>query len=307
MQQRYLGRTGLKVSRLGLGTLTWGRDTDEHEARDQLVSFAEAGGTLVDTAAGYGEGASEELIGSLIGDVVRRDDLVHRHEGRGSAGAAGTRGDQRVARLPAAHPRRLAEAARRGPRRPVAGAHLGRRRPARGDPLGPGPRGGDRQGGVRRHLQLLRLAVGAGRDLAAGGARPRAARLDPGGVLPGQPPGRDARCSPAAEALGLGVLPWSPLGRGVLTGKYRHGTPADSRAASPTSRTSSAPTAASGTPGIVEAVVRAAEGLGLVAAERRVTWVHDRPGVDRSDRRGPDGGPAPGLADRGGVRAAAAE
>src|SRR3954467_12320899 len=76
MQQRYLGRTGLKVSRLGLGTLTWGRDTDEHEARDQLVAFTEAGGTLVDTAAGYGNGASEELLGSLLGDVVGRDDVV---------------------------------------------------------------------------------------------------------------------------------------------------------------------------------------------------------------------------------------
>jgi len=76
MQQRFVGRTGLKVSRLGLGTLTWGRDTDEHEARDQLTAFVEAGGTLVDTAAGYGDGASEELIGSLVGDVVARDDLV---------------------------------------------------------------------------------------------------------------------------------------------------------------------------------------------------------------------------------------
>ncbi|MGZ4459986.1 MAG: aldo/keto reductase, partial [Nocardioidaceae bacterium] len=76
MQQRFLGRTGLKVSRLGLGTLTWGRDTDEHEARDQLIAFTEAGGTLVDTAAGYGDGASEELIGSLVGDVVDRDDIV---------------------------------------------------------------------------------------------------------------------------------------------------------------------------------------------------------------------------------------
>ena len=62
-----VGATGLKVSRLGLGTMTWGRDTDEHEARDQLIAFAEAGGSLVDTAAGYGDGASEELIGSLIG------------------------------------------------------------------------------------------------------------------------------------------------------------------------------------------------------------------------------------------------
>src|SRR5690242_19517244 len=76
MQQRHLGRTGLKVSRLGLGTLTWGRDTDEHEARDQLKGFVEVGGTLIDTAAGYGDGASEELLGSLLGDVVQRDDVV---------------------------------------------------------------------------------------------------------------------------------------------------------------------------------------------------------------------------------------
>ena len=76
MQQRAVGATGLTVSRLGLGTMSWGRETDEHEARDQLIAFAEAGGTLVDTAAGYGDGASEELIGQLIGDVVARDEIV---------------------------------------------------------------------------------------------------------------------------------------------------------------------------------------------------------------------------------------
>ena len=43
---------------------------------DTLRRFAEAGGTLLDTAAGYGDGASEELLGSLLGDVVRRDDVV---------------------------------------------------------------------------------------------------------------------------------------------------------------------------------------------------------------------------------------
>ena len=76
MKQRAVGATGLTVSRLGLGTMTWGRDTDEHEARDQLIAFAEAGGTLVDTAHGYGDGASEELVGRLIGDVVARDEIV---------------------------------------------------------------------------------------------------------------------------------------------------------------------------------------------------------------------------------------
>src|SRR3954452_21382558 len=76
MQRRYLGATGLSVSRLGLGTWTWGRDTDEHEARDQLVAFVEAGGTLLDTAAGYANGDSERVIGSLLGDVVPRDEVV---------------------------------------------------------------------------------------------------------------------------------------------------------------------------------------------------------------------------------------
>lgn len=56
MEQRHLGRTGLRVSRIGLGTLTWGRDTDEHDAADQLKAFWEAGGTLVDTADVYGAG-----------------------------------------------------------------------------------------------------------------------------------------------------------------------------------------------------------------------------------------------------------
>src|SRR3954471_20137590 len=76
MQQRYLGATGLRVSRLGLGTMTWGRDTDEHEAREQLIAFVEAGGTLLDTAAGYGDGASEELLGRLLRDSVSRDQVV---------------------------------------------------------------------------------------------------------------------------------------------------------------------------------------------------------------------------------------
>ena len=58
MQQRYLGHSGLTVSRLGLGTMSWGRDTDEHEAREQLAAFVAAGGTLVDTAAAYGDARS---------------------------------------------------------------------------------------------------------------------------------------------------------------------------------------------------------------------------------------------------------
>lgn len=76
MEQRHLGRTGLRVSRIGLGTLTWGRDTDEHDAADLLKTFWEAGGTLVDTADVYGDGESEYLLGRLMEGLVPRRDLV---------------------------------------------------------------------------------------------------------------------------------------------------------------------------------------------------------------------------------------
>ena len=103
MQQRSVGATGLKVSRLGLGTLTWGRDTDEHEARDQLIAFAEAGGTLVDTAAGYGDGASEELIGHPDRRRRRPRRDRDRHQGRHLPPPRRPR-DQRLPRPPAHAP-----------------------------------------------------------------------------------------------------------------------------------------------------------------------------------------------------------
>ena len=50
MQQRPLGNSGIRVGRLALGTMNWGRTTDEYEARDKLAAFLDAGGTLIDTA-----------------------------------------------------------------------------------------------------------------------------------------------------------------------------------------------------------------------------------------------------------------
>src|SRR5579884_3529773 len=76
MEQRHLGRTGLRVSRLGLGTMTWGRDTDEADASDQLRAFVDAGGTLVDTADVYADGESERILGKLLGAGVPRSDVV---------------------------------------------------------------------------------------------------------------------------------------------------------------------------------------------------------------------------------------
>jgi aryl-alcohol dehydrogenase-like predicted oxidoreductase len=84
---------------------------------------------------------------------------------------------------------------------------------------------------------------------------------------------------PAALALGLGILPWGPLGRGVLTGKYRSGVPADSRAASPTFERYVGERLTPEAGRIVEAVCRAADGLGLSPAQVALAWVRDQPGV----------------------------
>ena len=66
MEMRRLGNTGMRVSALGLGTLTWGRDTLESEAAAQLEAFVEAGGNLVDTSPTYGDGQAEQVLGRLL-------------------------------------------------------------------------------------------------------------------------------------------------------------------------------------------------------------------------------------------------
>src|SRR5262245_14680346 len=76
MEQRHLGRSGLRVSRLALGTMTWGSVTGIDDARAQLIAFVEAGGTLVDTAIGYGEQDGESILGGLLETAVAREDLV---------------------------------------------------------------------------------------------------------------------------------------------------------------------------------------------------------------------------------------
>src|SRR5260370_3822627 len=63
MDYRTLGRSGCAVSSLCLGTMTFGVETDEPGAHQQLDRFLEAGGTFVDTADVYGDGSSEEIIG----------------------------------------------------------------------------------------------------------------------------------------------------------------------------------------------------------------------------------------------------
>uniref|UniRef100_UPI0025DE4A4F aldo/keto reductase n=1 Tax=uncultured Demequina sp. TaxID=693499 RepID=UPI0025DE4A4F len=84
---------------------------------------------------------------------------------------------------------------------------------------------------------------------------------------------------PAAQALGMGVLAWSPLGRGVLTGKYRDAIPADSRAASEHLSGFVAPYLDDRSGAIVDALATAAEGLDRAPLQVALAWVLSRPAV----------------------------
>jgi aryl-alcohol dehydrogenase-like predicted oxidoreductase len=83
----------------------------------------------------------------------------------------------------------------------------------------------------------------------------------------------------SASQLGVGFLAWSPIGRGVLSGKYRNGTPSDSRGASPHFAHFIDPYLDERSSRIVDAVCVAAQGLGYSPLEVALSWVRDAPGV----------------------------
>ncbi|MFK0266343.1 aldo/keto reductase [Streptomyces angustmyceticus] len=277
MEQRHLGRTGLRVSRLGLGTLNWARDTDEQEAADQLKAFWEAGGTLVDTADIYADGGAEYLLGRLTEGLVPREDLVIATKA-GSVLAADRRADGSRRHLLAALDASLER---------LGTEYVDLWQLHAFDPHTP----------LEETLHALDLAVTSGRaryvglsnfsgwqlakagtwQLAAPGVRNRLASAQMEYSLLQR--GVEREVLPAALDLGIGLLPSSPLGRGVLTGKYRHATPADSRGASEHLAPFVAPYLDETAGRVVEAVTTAADGLAVTPLQVALSWVRDRPGV----------------------------
>ena len=274
MEHRRLGRTGLQVSWLGLGTMTWSRDTDEHDARELLHDFVDAGGTLVDTSASYAEGGAEELLGSLLGDAVDRRDVTIVTKGGVRRTADGAVVDaSRGALLDALD----------GSLERLGTDHVDVWLVQTPDPRTP----------LDETVSALRLAVASGRTRYvglsnhAGWQVARAASLleaDPGlaaveleySLLQR---GVEREALPAAESLGAGLLAWSALGRGVLTGKYRRTVPADSRAASAHLAGFVQPYLTRSSAAVVEALVTAAAGLDRTPAEVALAWLRDRDGL----------------------------
>jgi len=276
MQHRSLGRSGLAVSRLGLGTMTWGNQTDEHEAREQLTAFVEAGGTLLDTAHTYAGGASEELLGRLLGEMVPRHEVTIA-----TKAGVGTRRGSRVADTSRGYLLSCLDLSLRR----LGVDHVDLWQVHVWSDATP----------IEETLSALDTAVATGRAAYVGISNWSGWRTAQGATwqraVPGRAPivstqveysllnrGIEHEIVPAAQELGLGILPWSPLGRGVLTGKYRTGTPGDSRGASEMSHFVD-PYRDESSSQVVEAVVRAADGLGWTPLEVALAWVRDRPGV----------------------------
>jgi len=266
----------MTVSRLALGTMTWGRDTDEHEARDQLEAFVEAGGTLVDTADVYADGESERVLGQLLGDVVSRDDVVLATK------AVSMPGTTRRFNASRAHLLSSLD----GSLRRLGVEHVDLWQLHAWDP--------DTE--LAETLAAADAAVASGKvryvgiSNYCGWQTAQAATWQK--AQPGRSPivstqveysllqrGIEREVVPASAAHELGILAWSPLGRGVLTGKYRTGTPADSRGASPHFTAFVQPYLTEHARGVVQAVVTAASGLGVSPLEVALAWVRDRPGV----------------------------
>jgi len=263
------------VSRLALGTMSWGAGTTVEDARDHLKTYLAAGGDFVDTAYGYGDGASEKALGGMLGDLVPRDDLVICTK----AGVSRRSGTRVVDTSRRALMHQLETSLKRmaTPYVDLWLVHTW----SDDTPL-------------EETLSALEWAVTSGRARYVGVSNysgwqaahaatmmsanriPLVANEIEYSLLNRMP---EDELASAAQALGFGLLPWSPLGRGVLTGKYRHGIPADSRAASRDFSGLTGLNLSEEAGQIVDAVAIAAQGMNVSLAEIALAWVRDRPGV----------------------------
>lgn len=264
------------MSRLGLGTMTWGRDTDEHEARDQLAAFCEAGGTLVDTADVYVDGAAERTLGTLLDDVVSRSEVTIATKAASRPGSARRFDASRGHLLNS-----LEGSLRRlgtdyvdlwqfhawDPRTPIDETLSAADEAVRS--------GKARYAGVSNYSGWQTSWACAWQSAAPGRAPLVASQMEYSLLQRGI----EREVLPALAQAEAGLLAWSPLGRGALTGKYRTGTPSDSRAASEHFADFVSPFMDDRSRKIVDAVVTAASGLGVAPLEVALSWVRDRPGV----------------------------
>ena len=282
MEFRTLGRSGCAVSTLCLGTMTFGAESDEAVSHAQLDRFAEAGGTFVDTADVYSAGESERIIGSWFANRPAEvtDRIVLATKGRfpmaDEPNGLGLSNRHLTRALDASLNRLGVDAV------DLYQAHAY-------DPLTPLDEtlrtmdGFVRSGKIRYYgfsnftgWQLTK-AVHLAREL--GLAAP--VSLQPQYSLLVRE--IEWEIVPAARDAGLGLLPWSPLGGGYLTGKYRRDQrpTGDTRLGDDPQRGMEAwdRRGTDRTWDVVDAVQAIADKRGVSMAEVALAWVTDRPGV----------------------------
>src|SRR6267154_52948 len=282
MDYRTLGRSGCAVSALCLGTMTFGVEADERGAHAQLDRFAEAGGTLVDTADTYGEGRSEEIIGRWLASRPARatEPVVLATSGRfplDDSPNGGARPAPRLTRALDASLRRLG----------VGAVDLYQVHAF--DPWTPLEEtvrtlDGFARAGKIRYYGLsnftgwqLTTAVHLARALNAAGPVTLQTQYS---LLVRE---IEWEIVPAALDAGLGLLSWSPLGGGWLSGKYKR----DQRPAGAT-RLGEDPNrgmeaydrrGTQRTWHVIDAVQKIAGQRGVSMAEVALAWLSDRPAV----------------------------
>ena len=277
MEMRRAGKSGLSLSRLGLGTMTWGRDTDTHEAADQCRAFIEAGGNFIDTSSTYGDGDSERVIGGLISTLFKRDDVA-------IATKAGVSFPEGIRTVNNSRQSLIAELDRSLSRLETDYVDIWQ------------IHSWDADVALEDTLSALDFAYTSGKARYVGISNfngwqsARAISLQEANTAKAPIATIQSEYSllnrsieneilDCATELGVGILAWSPLGRGVLTGKYRNSIPADSRGATPHFAKFISEYLNRDAARIVEAVAAAASGLGYSPLEVALAWVRDAPGV----------------------------
>jgi len=282
MDYRTLGRSGCAVSTLCLGTMTFGAETDEAGSHAQLDLFVETGGTLVDTADVYSAGVSEEIIGRWF---ASRPAEVTEAVVLATKGRFPTDDRPNGSGLTNRHLTRALDASLH--RLGVDAVDLYQVHAF--DPWTP----------LEETLRTLDGFVRAGKIRYYGlsnftgwqltKAVHLAAAMNVAAPVTLQPQYSlvvreiEWEIVPAVLDAGMGMLPWSPLGGGWLSGKYKR----DERPSGPT-RLGDNPErgmeawerrGTERTWDIVSAVQEVAERRGVSMAEVALAWVTDRPGV----------------------------
>jgi aryl-alcohol dehydrogenase-like predicted oxidoreductase len=228
MHYRYLGRTGLKVSELCLGAMTFGRETSEEVSVEMLNCFLEAGGNFIDTADVYSQGISEEILGRWL-EGQHRDDLVIATKVRFAMGAGPN--DLGLSR------KHILAAVDASLRR-LNTTYIDLYQVHMWDPGTP----------LEETLDTLHQLVRSGKVRYLGASNYAGYQLQKAIDLSRQYGGEPFSCLqplynlldrsfewellPVCEAEGVGVIPWSPLRGGWLSGKYHRGMsapPTDTR------------------------------------------------------------------------------